>query len=257
MGIPEHDPAFQEALREAQLQQGAYDEHRAAQRQRDIEDQLHMLHRGLFEHFADFEDFRQFYLAIPPELPGRHRDNFVERVMFYLYLVKWGDWHLVPGESRDPVVDYLTDFHKLIGLVASIEKEAGPDFKTYPAWFSGKFKKGAPLPATKVEFDASAEAYLDEHGASRNMIAFFSHMPEERRVRLFARIHDGNGDPIQTVGEFVKLLYHHRSNAVHRVALFDCMLAKGRRPGPDPVRISDLMQVFEETLIAKYRSLAQ
>ncbi len=72
---------------------------------------------ALKNHFASRDDFDKYFDAIKRD---EQKDLFLRTSLFYVLLVKCGDWVVdVPGS--DKVVDYLTNTYKFVTIFSLIE----------------------------------------------------------------------------------------------------------------------------------------
>jgi hypothetical protein len=79
---------------------------------------------GLREHFPSRGDFDKYFDAINGD---EQKDLFLRTSLFYVLLVKCGDWVVdVPGS--DKVVDYLTNTYKFVAIFSLIESLSEENF---------------------------------------------------------------------------------------------------------------------------------
>ncbi len=204
--------------------------------------------------FSDEAKFESFYSSL---LTPHRKNLFLRTACFYLYFVKQGDWH-VCVEGRDPVIDYLTNSYKVVGLVSLIESLSDAPHEDFYQWLV-KRDSSTIFP---IEDASRLKQLYDEYKASfgsiRRCVAFFERLTPHRKKELCNAVQI-NGVPLGSINKLAEFLYNIRSKFVHEAELVIQVselrhLSKGKKGIVNTeLRIALLLTAFEEGLVAYFR----
>lgn len=208
---------------------------------------------ALSSRFSDGAEFESFYESL--STPFR-KNQFLRVACFYRYLVKQGDWH-VCVEGHDPVIDYLTNSYKVVGLFSLIESLSDVPHEDFYQWL----RKQDSSTTFPIE-DASMlkqlyDNYKASFGSIRRCVAFFERLSPSRKKELCNAVHI-NGAPLGSIKKLAEFLYNIRSKFIHEAELA-LQVSELRHFSPDKknivkteLRMALLLDAFEEGLVAYF-----
>lgn len=211
---------------------------------------------ALSSRFSDRQAFEVFYASL--STPER-KDEFLRVSIFYLFLVKQGDWCItVPGYNQ--VIDYFTNSFKLVALFSLIESLTELQHQDFFQWLSEQPPSFGVFPITnKADLERLHEAYKLSFGAIRRCVSFFDRLPTEQKARLCKSIQPG-GMPIASIKKLAEYLYQLRSKFVHeaqfvlQVCETPMCLFEKKKVTRSTITISTLMEAFEEGVLAYFNN---
>jgi hypothetical protein len=209
---------------------------------------------ALEAQFAGRSEFEAFYASL---LTPERKNLFLRAASFYLYLVKQGDWH-VSVDSSNPVVDYLTNSYKVVGLFSLIESLSNEEHEDFYQWLAKQAVEAVFPIKDRAQLNELYATYKLAFGSIRRCAAFFERLPEARQRQLRESVLI-NGVPIASTKKLAEFLYTLRSKFVHEAELVlqvgDFRLWSQTKKGitetvlPVPL----LCAAFEEGLVAYFR----
>ncbi len=208
---------------------------------------------ALKNHFASRDDFDKYFDAIKRD---EQKDLFLRTSLFYVLLVKCGDWVVdVPGS--DKVVDYLTNTYKFVTIFSLIESLSEETFIDFYQFLTRRTSRVRFPIVDQSALDKHYEEYKQEFGSIRRCISFFRVLSPERQRALLSRFEVKGADA--TIENLAKYLYEMRSKFVHEAALVLHMSEgvtigmQGSKIVVCNLSIKDAMLFFEEGLIEYFR----
>ncbi|WP_157817768.1 hypothetical protein [Candidatus Thiodictyon syntrophicum] len=148
---------------------------------------------------------------------GQKRKNlFLRTAAFYYVLIKYGDW-VVTAPDCNPIIDYLTNSYKIVGLFALIESLSDETHEDFHAWLGNKANISFPINDYGELNDLHAK-YKATCGSIRRCVNFFSRLSPNRQEELCKSIRIDN-EPIQDIKKLAQFLYDTRSKFVHEAEL--------------------------------------
>lgn len=175
---------------------------------------------------------------------------------FYLFLVKQGDW-IVDIAGSDPIVNYLTETYKYIGIFSLIESLQQNNFIEFYTYLLRR-RSNVEFPIKdKKALESWYRKYKKEFGSTQKAIGFFNSLNKESQKALIQKLEINNTKP--TIEDLSKYLYELRSKFVHEVKLILNMSAgtaigkTGKKVVVSKLSIEDLMTFFEEGLIRHFK----
>jgi len=165
---------------------------------------------ALTSRFVSRDDFEQFYLSLND---SAMKDDFLRAATFYLFFVKRGDWH-VSVERSNPVIDYITNSFKIVGLFSLIESLSCKEYKDFYQWLRTEAGNYVFPIHNQEALSQLNDRYKDEYGSIRRCKAFFENLPRVNQEALCQAI-KSNGEPLTSIAEVANLLYMARSEFVH------------------------------------------
>jgi len=224
---------------------------------------LEFSYTALRDKFPSMVEFISFFDSIEGE---EQKNLFLNTATFYLFLVKQGDW-IVDIAGSDPIVDYLTETYKYIGIFSLIEslQQQNNFIDFYDYLLRRKTNVKFPIKDTKVLGDWYCK-YKKEFGSTQQATGFFNSLSKESQEALiqkleFVKIKPTQEGPIEvektkpTIEKLSKYLYELRSKFVHEAKLI-LFMYPGTVVGKDVVcnlSIEDLINFFEEGLIRHFK----
>jgi len=230
---------------------------------------LEFSYTALRDKFPSMVEFISFFDSIEGE---EQKNLFLNTATFYLFLVKQGDW-IVDIAGSDPIVDYLTDTYKYIGifsLIESLQQNNFIDFYTYLL----KRKSNVEFPIKDEKALKSwYRKYKKEFGSTQKAIGFFNSLDKESQEALIQKLEIVKIKPTQealiqkleikktkpTIENLSKYLYELRSKFVHEAKLILNMSAgtaigkTGKKFVVCKLSIKDLKNFFEEGLVKHFK----
>lgn len=209
----------------------------------------------LAAHFKSEEELQSFYDAIPST---SQKLLFLETCGKYRFLVKDGDW-TAKVNGNEQVIDYLTNSHKLLGILALIESLNSVKFEQFHNWLR---KQPSVFPIYEKSLVALNQKYNDEHGATRKVVKFFEALSHNHQARLCGLL-TKDKQPMASVKKLAQFLYEMRSKFAHEgqpaVALHSnaFLQYKGKDSVLVKITIADVMEAFELGLIAHFKQMPQ
>lgn len=211
-----------------------------------------------------------FYQSLKTE---EVKDDFLRVAIFYLFLVKQGDWHTtVPG--ADKIVEYQTNSFKVVALFSLIESLTELTYKDFYKWLSEQPNDNIFPIENAFKLQNLYDQYKGSFGSIRQCVEFFNRLPHKQKNTLcnsveFRRIGDDSkphnyfDKKEQSIEKIVKYLYDLRSKFVHNtkfVLSISNMTVVSKDKNkliitnlPLPV----LLEAFEEGVIAHFKSKTQ
>ncbi len=214
---------------------------------------LEFSYTALRDQFPSMDEFISFFNSIEGD---EQKNLFLKTASFYLFLVKQGDW-IVDIAGSDPIVDYLTETHKYIGifsLIESLQQNNFIDFYTYLLRRSSNVE--FPIKDKKA-LESWHRKYKKEFGSTQQAIGFFNSLNKGSQEALIQKLEIKNTKP--TIENLSKYLYELRSKFVHEGKLILNMSAgtaigkTGKKVVVCKLSIEDLMNFFEEGLIRHFK----
>jgi len=207
---------------------------------------------ALESHFSSYDDLILFFNKIKTK---ERKSLFLRTAMFYLFLVKQGDWTVeIPDSNK--IIEDLTNTYKYIGifsLIESLSKEKHMDFHQFIVSHKSKVK----FPIDRVMLDKIYENYKNEFGSVKRCISFFKALRTDRQKDLVSRFNVS--ESTASIENLAKYLYELRSNFIHEAELVHHMsdvtsfsVVKGHSVICS-LSITDAMLFFEEGLIEYFR----
>jgi hypothetical protein len=209
---------------------------------------------ALRSQFPTAESFEDFCGSITSDVRRKH---FLRTACFYLLLVQKGNW-VVEYEHNDPVVEYLTNSYKIVGLFSLIESLSSERHEDFHGWL---LKRKAPdlFPIQdRASLDALHEQYKETYGSIRRCVAFFERLPLARQTELRQAVQTDK-TPIESIKKLAQFLHSIRSEFVHearlalQVSQFEVWSLEKRGVVQTRLDIAQLMLAFEEGLVAYFR----
>jgi hypothetical protein len=214
---------------------------------------LEFSYTALRDKFPSRVEFDSFFDSIEGE---EQKNLFLNTATFYLFLVKQGDW-IVDIAGSDPIVDYLTETYKYIGIFSLIESQQQNNFIDFYTYLSrDKSKVEFPI-EDKEALESWYHKYKKEFGSTQQAIGFFNSLNKESQEALIQKLEIENTKP--TIENLSKYLYELRSKFVHEAKLVLNMSAgtaigkTGKKVVVCKLSIEDLMNFFEEGLIRHFK----
>lgn len=174
---------------------------------------LKYTYSALENQFDSLKDLEVFFSSIADD---ENKDLFLRTASFYLFLVKKGDW-IVNIDGSDPIVDYLTETYKYIGifaLIESLEQSKFLDFYTYLK----RRKSNIQFPIQDTgQLDRYYERYKKEFGSIQKSMRFFSSLDQVEHATLIEKLSVVGGQ--NSTESLSKYLYELRSKFVHEAKL--------------------------------------
>ncbi len=208
-------------------------------------------YRALRSHFKSYEDFIKYFNAIKTD---EKKSLFLKTASFYLFLVKDGKWCVdIPGSDRE--IDYLDNSLKYIVIFSLIESLSDNRHVDFYEYLVSK-KERVVFPVDKEHLRSLYKRYKVEFGSIRRCVSFFEGLSTERQNELASKVKIGGKKP--SIENMAKFLYNLRSRFVHNVELIH-HVANGKTISfnrasvtESSLRISDILDFFEEGLIAYF-----
>lgn len=171
-------------------------------------------YQALESNFCSRDAFEQFYVSIANTAS---RNEFLRVSTFYLFFVKQGDWH-VSIERSNPVIDYITNSFKLVGVFSLIESLSGKNYKDFYQWLCAEPERHI-FPISNLQaLSQLNDRYKKKYGAIRRCKAFFENLPRTSQKALCKAIRK-DGKALTSITEVANLLYGARSEFVHAAEL--------------------------------------
>ncbi len=208
---------------------------------------------ALISRFVSRDDFERFYLSLKDSAT---KDDFLRAATFYLFFVKNGDWH-VSVERSNPVIDYITNSFKLVGLFSLIESLSCEEYKDFDQWLRTEAGNDVFPICNQHALSQLNDRYKDEYGSIRRCKAFFENLPRENQEALCKAI-KSNGTAVTSITEVAKLLYMVRSEFVHAAELMLLVGSgthfwkKGRKTFQADLSMDVLLESVEEGILAHF-----
>lgn len=202
--------------------------------------------------FASDTEFKRFY----QEIGRRERRNlFLRAAAFYYYLVKHGDW-IVTATDCDPVIDYLTNSYKTVGIFALIESLSDEEHEDFHAWLSKDENASFPI-AAREQLNELHKKYKATYGSIRRCVGFFARLSPEMQAQLCQSVEVDN-KPMPNIKKLAEFLYNTRSKFVHEAAVVLQMSGASAHQGDKKLintklTMSTVFSAFEEGLVAYFR----
>jgi hypothetical protein len=207
---------------------------------------------ALGSHFNSRNDLLGFFNKIKT---NERKALFLRTAMFYLFLVKKGDWTVeVPNSNK--IIDYLTNTYKYVGifsLIESLSEDRHIDFYRFIVSRKSKVK----FPVDRAMLDKSYENYNNEFGSIKRCISFFKALGVNRQKDLVSRLTVSGSEA--SIENLSKYLYKIRSKFVHEAELVHDMsdgtsfsFSEGHSVLCS-LSITDAMLFFEEGLIEYFK----
>ena len=214
---------------------------------------LEFSYTALRDKFSSRDEFISFFNSIEGK---EQKYLFLQTASFYLLIVKQGDW-IVDIAGSDPIVDYLTETYKYIGIFSLIESLQQNNFIDFYAYLSRR-KTNVEFPIKdKKALESWYRKYKKEFGSIQQAIGFFNSLSKESQEALIQKLEIKNTKP--TIENLSKYLYELRSKFVHEAKLILTMSAgtaigkTGEKVVVCKLSIEDLMNFFEEGLIRHFK----
>jgi len=214
---------------------------------------LEFSYTAVRDQFPSMSEFISFFDSIEGE---EQKNLFLNTATFYLFLVKQGDW-IVDIAGSDPIVDYLTDTYKYIGifsLIESLQQNNFIDFYTY--LLRRKSNVEFPIKDEKA-LKCWYRKYKKEFGSTQKATGFFNSLDKESQEALIQKLEIKKTKP--TIENLSKYLYELRSKFVHEAKLILNMSAgtaigkTGKKFVVCKLSIKDLKNFFEEGLVKHFK----